>query len=90
MKVESKFLTAEVQITGAELSARRVVIDGLVKGFMPMKVIVDGNDLKRLIQLLLKPVLERLESMLPGPLGRALAQVVTTRGEGSPAVEPAR
>ncbi len=68
MRVESKFLTADVRITAVSLKERHVVVEGLVKEFMPMTVYVGLDDLRLMAHVLLQPVRDRIERYIPKPL----------------------
>lgn len=69
MKVVSKFLTADVEIVAARLEGKKVVIEGMIKGFMPMRVETDLTDFVTMIRVATQPIRERLAAHLPGRLG---------------------
>lgn len=69
MKVISKFLTADVEIVGARLEGRTLIVEGMVKGFMPMTVETDLGDVVQMIRLALQPIRERIGAHLPGRAG---------------------
>ncbi|MBI4613822.1 MAG: hypothetical protein HY720_09450 [Planctomycetes bacterium] len=52
MKITSKFLTAEARIMSAKIEKRKLVIEGLVKEFMPMTIEIGGKDLAELLRAL--------------------------------------
>ena len=68
MRVESKFLTADVRIVSVQLHGRRLVVEGLVKGFLPMRVEVGPEDLR----VLLEPLRQRLHRLLPEAVKSAI------------------
>jgi len=79
MKVVSKFLTADVEIVAARLEGGKVVIEGMIKGFMPMRVETDLADFVKMILVASQPIRERLAAHLPERLGalvRPVAPVV--------------
>ncbi len=60
MKIISKFLTAEMRVTSVRLERRTVVMEGIVKEFMPMTVEIDASDIRELIRVLAQPLRARL------------------------------
>lgn len=88
MKIISKFLTADVRLTQVELRGRTVVMQGLVKEFMPMTVEVEVADLKTLAQLVAVPLKAELRRRLE-PLARRLPIAVRERiGAAPPPATP--
>ena len=77
MKIISKFLTAEVRLTSLELRGRTVVLQGLVKEFMPMTVEVDWADVSAFWRLAAGPLRAEAVRRL-GPLGRLLPRAPGT------------
>lgn len=73
MKIISKFLTADVEIVGARLEGRKIIIEGMVKGFMPMTVETDFGDVVQMIRVASQPIRERLAARLPGRFGAFMA-----------------
>ncbi len=56
MKIVSKFLTADVRMTRLTLRGRTVVLEGLVKEFMPMTVEVDAADVRAFLAVAAVPL----------------------------------
>lgn len=77
MRIESKFLTADAEVLSMRLEARQLVLEGRVKGFMPMVIRVGVDDARAFARL----------------LGRAATDAVTSRlrraRPGAPVSEPA-
>lgn len=65
MRVESKFLTADARVVAIERVGRRIVVHGLVKEFMPMKVEFGPEDLGELLRVLSNPIVRRVDRVLP-------------------------
>lgn len=65
MRVESKFLTADARVVAIERVGRRIVVHGLVKEFMPMKVEFGPEDLGELLRVLSNPIVRRVDRALP-------------------------
>lgn len=62
MKVISKFLTAEVRIVRVHVQSRRLVVEGVVKELMPMRVEVSPADAWTMLRALVRGVRERATS----------------------------
>lgn len=74
MRIESKFMTADVRLTTARLEGNKLVTEGLVKEFMPVKMEMDPQDVRLLLRLLLDPLMNRIRVALPKPLRGLLSQ----------------
>ncbi|MCZ7680781.1 MAG: hypothetical protein M5U28_19215 [Sandaracinaceae bacterium] len=60
MKVVSKFLTAEVRIVRVAIEGRQLVVEGMVKEIMPMRVEMGLDDAKLMARALVAGLRERL------------------------------
>ncbi len=60
MKIVSKFLTADMRVTSVRLQGRSIVVEGLVKEFMPMTVEIDAADVREFARVLVEPLRARL------------------------------
>ncbi len=54
MKIESKFLTADAEVVSIRLEGREVVLEGRVKGFLPMVIRVGPDDARAFIRALVQ------------------------------------
>ena len=54
MKIESKFLTADAEVVSVRIEGREVVLEGRVKGFLPMVIRVGPDDARALLKALLQ------------------------------------
>lgn len=72
MRVESKFLTADARITSVTVKDRSVIMEALVKEFMPMKVEMSPADFKQVAKLMAEPLLNRVEGRMPKFLKKTL------------------
>ena len=54
MKIESKFLTAEAEVVSIRLEGREIVLEGRVKGFLPMVIRVGPEDARTLLKALVQ------------------------------------
>ncbi len=73
MKVISKFLTADVEIVAVRIEAGKLVVEGMIKGFMPMRVETDLSDIAQMIRVASQPLRERVAERLPSRLGDLVA-----------------
>jgi len=73
MRVVSKFLTADVRIVRVTLAGRKMVVEGLVKEFMPMTVEMSPADARQMVIAFAQPLRRWLAHRLPGRFGAALA-----------------
>lgn len=73
MRIESKFLTADVRITSVSIEAGRLVSEGLVKEALPVRVKVGLGDLKDIVLAFVSPVKARIEKFVEERLPRAKA-----------------
>lgn len=78
MKINSKFLTADVRLTRISLKDGKIEMSGLVKEFMPIEIEVSFSDVRATAKLVgeeLKQVprraLERVKARVPFFGGRA-------------------
>jgi len=69
MKIESKFLTADAEILAIRIEGREMVLEGRVKGFMPMVIRVSPDDLRAFAQILRRTAQE----VIARRLGREIA-----------------
>lgn len=51
MKITSKFLTADVQLTRLTLRNGKIEMSGMVKGFMPIEIEASAADLRLVLSL---------------------------------------
>lgn len=72
MNIVSKFLTAEARITSVTYRNGSIVVEALVKEFMPMTVEMTRADLKVATKMLAEPVFSRIEPRLPRFVSSAL------------------
>ncbi len=70
MRIESKFLTANVRITNVSVKDGRLAIEGLVKNALPVKVKVDLDDLKDVLGAIATDARGRLGNFLRNPFSR--------------------
>lgn len=93
MRIESKFLTADVRLTGARFENRKLVTEGLLKEFMPVVVEMEAADMRLMARLLLAAFGANLEARLPQPVRRLLVRARSLRprrgSAGVPTNEPA-
>ncbi|MBI2565549.1 MAG: hypothetical protein HYV63_00770 [Candidatus Schekmanbacteria bacterium] len=73
MRIESKFLKADVRVTTVTLVAGRIVAEGTIKNAMPVKVTMGLDDLRDLVRAVAGPFAERLRDVLPERLARFVA-----------------
>jgi hypothetical protein len=78
MRVVSKFLTADVQITRVGLAGGKLVMEGMVKGFMPMTVELGPGDVTGMARVLSRPLRELVAARLP----ERLRTLLLPDGEG--------
>ena len=81
MRVVSKFLTADVQITRVGLAGGKLVVEGMVKGFMPMTVELGPGDVTGMARVLSRPLRELVAARMPDRLRTLL--LPDDEGEGA-------
>ncbi|MBT3221408.1 MAG: hypothetical protein HN348_20175, partial [Proteobacteria bacterium] len=52
MRIKSKYMTANMRITNVRREGKDLVVEGLVKEFMPMVVKVDFDDVKAMSKVM--------------------------------------
>ncbi len=72
MRVVSKFMTADVRIVRVTYEDGQIVVEGMVKEFMPMTVKMGPSDVAEMAMAVSRPLRERLASRLPARLKSAL------------------
>lgn len=71
MKIESKFLTADAEVLALRIEGRVMVIEGRVKGFMPVVIRVGPEDLRALARLLTANARASVRAAVSRHIGRA-------------------
>jgi hypothetical protein len=74
MRVVSKLVSADVKIVAAQLSSRRLVVEGRVEELVTFQLELGREDLRPLARALSWAIRERLAEHVPGPLARALVR----------------
>lgn len=77
MRVVSKMLTADVRVVRVALEDGKMVMEGMVKEIMPMRVEMTRADVAEMLRVASLPLRERLAARLPERIRRVLVRDAT-------------
>lgn len=64
MKIESKFLTADAELVSIRIEGREMVLEGQLKGFLPMVIRIGPGDLRAFAKALARATEEAIARRL--------------------------
>ena len=79
MRIESKFMKANVRITSVALVDGKLVTEGMIKKALPVRVEMTVEDVRDFVQAIVGPLRQRLADRLPSPLSRFIFQGAQSR-----------
>ncbi len=73
MHIASKFLTAPIRVTGIRWKDGKLLVEGLIKDYLPMTVEMGLPDVRDAAMAAIRPLRDRVARHLPSRLRRFVA-----------------